>query len=435
MIFVIQTTSAGEKPVRSQDLQAQRAYFHDLAARGILLAAGPFDDRTGGMWLVTASTVEEAISIARSDPLVQAGLERYQVRGWTRVFDPEGRLGTATEQSSSAEASVEASGPLVLPPPEEAFSIVDATDDPAHAELLVRCFASRQIAPEDPARTNYLMLSRARGWRKLLLLYEDAIAGQIEFAPPAATGLPIQGEDLTVIHCLWVLDAYTGLDGSRRLIAACAEANAGCASLATVAYNASLGWLPRSLFERHGFTVVDQLDTGRFCGETPIAAYLMWRPLREGAKPPTWNREQLISGVDFCPAYPWMFGRRLYWGRDYPYRVRLVKEGLRRPEVLEQFPVLATRAADPWTLVELGIPREDLSNAVARIQRALIAEPTYYAYVYGVDLDEMIIVFPYREYRVTKDPKSWADAIRYGKDKGIPPEELDFPPVPLSEDA
>ena len=32
-------------------------------------------------------------------------------------------------------------------------------------------------------------------------------------APPGASGLPIQGERLTVIHCVWVLDAYTGLDG------------------------------------------------------------------------------------------------------------------------------------------------------------------------------------------------------------------------------
>lgn len=434
MIFIIQTSSVGEKPTRRSDKLAQREYLADLAQRSVLLAAGPFDDRTGGMWLVNAETIEEAIAIARGDPLVQAGLQRYQVRGWSRVFDPQQRLGGTTEQSVSAEASPEASGPLVLPPPEESFSVVDATDDPAHHELRVRCFAARQIAADDPARTNYLLLSRTRGWRKLLLYYEDAIAGQIEFAPPGASGLPIQGERLTVIHCVWVLDAYTGLDGSRRLIAACAEQSEGCDSLATVAYNASLGWLPRGLFERHGFTVVDQLDTGRFCGETPIAAYLMWRPLREGATPPTWDRDLLLAGVDFCPAYPWMFGRRLYWGRDYPYRARLVKEGLRRPEVLEQFPVLGSRTVEPWTLVEVGVPREDLNGAVERLQRALIAEPTYFAYVYGVDTDELVVIYPYREYRITKDPKTWAHAVRYGLDKGIPADELEFPAEPLSDD-
>jgi hypothetical protein len=130
-----------------------------------------------------------------------------------------------------------------------------------------------------------------------------------------------------------------------------------------------------------------------------------------------------------------MSGKRLYWGDEYPYRVRVVKEGLRRPELLQQLPVLATRRAEPWTLVELGLPACDLQQAIKRVQSALIAEPTYYAFFYDAgEGDEMIVVYPYREYHVTKDPSTWRDAVRYGLDKSIPEVELRFSPVPLEKD-
>jgi len=43
----------------------------------------------------------------------------------------------------------------------------------------------------------------------------------------------------------------------------------------------------------------------------------------------------------------------------------------------------------------------------------------------------VIIIYPYRDYRVSKDPQTWEDAIRYGLDKGVPKEELVFDPTPL----
>ncbi|MCA9667037.1 MAG: hypothetical protein KC503_15665 [Myxococcales bacterium] len=431
MIFVIVTTADAEHTLSDEHHQLRLEYLDDLARRHVLVAAGPFDDQEGAMMLVRARGMEDAVAIARADPLIEAGLERYEVRGWTDVYDPERRLGDLIDFEPPADRS----GPLVAPLPDASFELVDVTTDPRYAEFRTRCFAAARIEPDDPTRLGFLGLMKAQRWKKLLLLNDGAMAGQIEIAAPEAAALPIRSEALTVIHCLWVLDAYTGLEAGRHLLSAAAEAFPDSEGLVTIAYNSALGWLPRAFFEGQGFAIVDQLDTGRFAGDEPIAAYLMWRPFSEDAAPPTWNREQLRVGIDFCPAYPWMTGKRLYWGEDYAYRVRLVKEGLRRPELLEQMPVVATRRAEPWTLVEMGLPASDLKQAIARVQSALIAEPTYYAVFYEAgDGDEMIVVYPYREYRVTKDPATWRDALRYGLDKQIPEAELRFSPIPLEKD-
>ncbi|MCC6750692.1 MAG: hypothetical protein IT371_23755 [Deltaproteobacteria bacterium] len=433
MIFAIITTTVGDRRIYREHLQAHHDYLAELSDRGVLAAAGPFDDHTGSMTLVEVDTLEDAISIARNDPLVRVGVDRYQVRRWNLIYDAQDRL---EAQGTLPQLRVPPPMPIAPPPSEGAFTVVDATEDPEHADVLVRCFAPETIAAGDPTRHNFLRLARPRGLRKLLLLSDETVAGQLEYAPAGVAGLPIEGEGVVVVHCLWITEAHTGLDGGQRLLAECVEANPEAQSLATVAFTSTLKWLPRSFYERQGFAVVDELETGRFFGDTPIVAYLMWRPLKEGAARPAWVRDAFLGGVDFCPAYPWMVGRRLYWGRDYAYRAIVVQEGLRRPEILEQFPVLATQRVESWTMVQVGFPAADLPRATKLIQAALVEEPTYYAYLYPQEgSDEIIVVFPFREYRVTRDPATWAEAVRYGLDKGIPRDELLFDPSVFHEAA
>jgi len=423
MIYAIVTTTVGDQPDADQRREQER-YLDQLAEDGVLVAAGPFDDNAGEMMLIRAASTADAIEVARRSPRVADGVDRCRVRRWNHIcYDS-----AALDQEQGAEPTLE-----VVAPTEQAYSIIDATDDPEHAETLVRCFARKQIAANDVTRVNFLRGARKRGWRKLLLRHEEELIGQVEFSPAAAAGLPVSG-DTRVIHCLWMRDAYTGLEGGRQLLAACATAAPQPAALTTIAFNPELAWLPSSFFERQGFTPIDKLPTGRFVGNTEVTAYLMWRPLRSDATPPEWDRDRVRAGIDFCPAYPWIHGRRLYWGTDFDFRAVVVQEGLRRPELLEQFPVLGTQKTETWKLVKIGFPRVDLERAVQLIQGALIEEPTYYAYAHAVDSDELIIIYPFRDYRVTSDSESWEEAIRYGLDKGIPREELVFTPFPFDDE-
>jgi uncharacterized protein YciI len=424
MRFVILKTMVGDREAFARHLQAHHRYVESLSRRNLLVLAGTFDDRSGGMLLVEADGLEQAIAIAREDPLVQAGVERYRVRGWTQTFDGEGTPVVDSQQMNLPLQHID-TGPITLPPSAENFRVIDVASHPRHAELMARCFAADEIADDAPARRGYLRQSE-QGLRKLLLLHGDEVAGQIEFAPPEAAGLPIEGKRLTVINCLWVLDAYTGLGGGCHLLAACAE-SVDSSSLATIAFNAAVPWLSRGFFERQGFVVVDQVDTGRFFGNTPLVAYLLWRPLGEGSIPPTWDTPALLDGVSFCPGYPWLYGKRLYWGHHFDYHGSVVWEGLRRPEVINHFPQLARQRVGNWTLVKVGVPEADLPRAVDLLQAALMDEPTYFAHLWSHE--RMVIIFPSMVFEVTRDPRSWTDALQYGLDRSIPREELVFDPV------
>lgn len=423
MIYVILTNTVGDPAAYLQHARAYRDYLERLSSDGVLIAAGPFDDHSGGMMLLRAASMAQANELARANPRVIAGVDRFQVRHWNHeAFDPLG----LEEDGLTAE-----SAPLVSPLRENDemyYEVVDAAQSEEHEETLMRCFAPKQIAADDPVRSNYLRLSRGRGLRKLLLRHEGDVIGQIEIASPQVSALPVEGEGVAVIHCLWVVDAYAGLDAGRQLLAAGANADPNTDSLATIAYNSELAWLPRSFFARNGFITIDQIDTGRFFGDTQITAYLMWRPLREGAGRPSWDRARLVEGVEYCPAYPWMAGKRLYWGHDYAYRAIIVKEGLRRPEVLRKFPVLGSQRVDRWHLVKVGIPAADIERALKLLQGALIEEPTYYCYAYETHGDKLIVVYPERDFRVTRESNSWDEAIGYGVDKGVPETWLVFTP-------
>lgn len=69
-----------------------RAYLRDLKARGILLASGPFDPRSGGALLlrVRDDDVHAALDRVRDDdPFVQTGMAQYEVIPWAPTIGKE----------------------------------------------------------------------------------------------------------------------------------------------------------------------------------------------------------------------------------------------------------------------------------------------------------------------------------------------------------
>lgn len=61
-----------------------RHYEHldRLAAKGQLGLSGAFTDATGGAYVVTAETMEEARAIAAVDPLIASGSSTAAVKEW-----------------------------------------------------------------------------------------------------------------------------------------------------------------------------------------------------------------------------------------------------------------------------------------------------------------------------------------------------------------
>ena len=69
-----------------------REYLKQLKAKGILLAAGPFDPRTGGALLVRVpdGDVQQALSAVRDgDPFFSKGVANYELIAWKPVIGQE----------------------------------------------------------------------------------------------------------------------------------------------------------------------------------------------------------------------------------------------------------------------------------------------------------------------------------------------------------
>jgi uncharacterized protein YciI len=85
-LYVVVTT-----PVTSPEIRPRLLDHLDnqvkLERDGVMFAAGPLFDEGGegpvaGMFVIRASSFEEARKIADSDPLHQAGLRKYTIRKW-----------------------------------------------------------------------------------------------------------------------------------------------------------------------------------------------------------------------------------------------------------------------------------------------------------------------------------------------------------------
>ncbi len=74
-------------------IDAHRAYLKGLKERGILLASGPLDPRSGGALLlrVPDGAVQETLDQVRDgDPFTKAGMAQYELMPWAPTIGTEG---------------------------------------------------------------------------------------------------------------------------------------------------------------------------------------------------------------------------------------------------------------------------------------------------------------------------------------------------------
>jgi len=73
--------------------ESHRAYLRTLKEQGILLASGPMDPRTGGMFLLRvqdATPLADLDTIRNNDPFFKAGLATYEPLVWNVVMGKDG---------------------------------------------------------------------------------------------------------------------------------------------------------------------------------------------------------------------------------------------------------------------------------------------------------------------------------------------------------
>ncbi|HOX40676.1 MAG TPA: hypothetical protein PK263_00610 [bacterium] len=116
------------------------------------------------------------------------------------------------------------------------------------------------------------------------------------------------------------------------------------------------------------------------------------------------------------------------------YHAIVIEESLKNKSVLEQYKILKTKIDGDWHLNILEI--ENIDQAIANIQPAMVAEKPYYWHIYddGTTLD---VIFREKIFHLDPNDKStWREAAEYGAAKmNIPAEQLDFYPARFLDEA
>ena len=87
-LYVVLTKPAGGLDAVKENLQEHLKYQLELEASGAMFAAGPFADDAEqewegeGMVILRARSLEEARSMAETDPMHKSGARTFRVRPW-----------------------------------------------------------------------------------------------------------------------------------------------------------------------------------------------------------------------------------------------------------------------------------------------------------------------------------------------------------------
>jgi ribosomal protein S18 acetylase RimI-like enzyme len=97
------------------------------------------------------------------------------------------------------------------------YKIINITKKKEYKKYLYKCLAPM---PYRRYRNRYEYLQKAipNGFCKKILEYRDDIIGQIEYSPAEVSGLPISGDGIFVMNCIWVLRKAKGHNFGRILL-------------------------------------------------------------------------------------------------------------------------------------------------------------------------------------------------------------------------
>jgi len=190
--------------------------------------------------------------------------------------------------------------------PHTEVRIVDVTEGNPFEKYLYGCLVQIPFK-KYWKRQKYLEAAVSKGFHKKLLVLNEQVVGQIEYAPAEASGFPIEGDNVIVMNCIWVLKKAKGHNFGKQLFADMMESEKNALSFATIALeNHWSPWMKKEQMEKLGFKSLDSIEVTHKTKhkEQPFKIHLMWLPKTKDAKKPTWNKRKLLEGVDFCIAHP-----------------------------------------------------------------------------------------------------------------------------------
>lgn len=68
------------KPINKELIKSHVEHLKELKKQGRLVFCGPFTDYPGGMVIFSAENLEEATTLAKSDPFIASGCKSFEIR-------------------------------------------------------------------------------------------------------------------------------------------------------------------------------------------------------------------------------------------------------------------------------------------------------------------------------------------------------------------
>jgi len=184
--------------------------------------------------------------------------------------------------------------------------VIDITKDIFYEKYLYRCLAPMPIR-RHRKRREYLQAVTEKNFHKKVVALNEAIVGQIEYAPAEASAYPIAGEGIVVMNCIWVLRRAKGHNLGRLLLDDMMRSEKNAHGFATIGLEGHWsGWMKKDHMKWLGFRSIDSIEVThktKHLGEH-FKIHLMWLPGVNGAEPPKWNESRMLEGVSFCLAHP-----------------------------------------------------------------------------------------------------------------------------------
>lgn len=186
------------------------------------------------------------------------------------------------------------------------IKILDITKNDENEKYLYKCLAPMPFR-KYTKRREYLNAAIAKGFHKKLLIFNEEVIGQIEYAPAEASYYPISGDKVVVMNCIWVLRRAKGHNFGKQLFTDMVKNEKNASGYATVGLeNHWSPWMKKWQMEKlFGFKSIESIEVihkhkHREC----FKIHLMWQPTSKNSKPPTWNILKLLEGVYSCTAHP-----------------------------------------------------------------------------------------------------------------------------------
>jgi hypothetical protein len=184
--------------------------------------------------------------------------------------------------------------------------IIDITEKKGYDKYFYKCLAPMPFR-KYKSRQEYLEKAVAKGLHKKLLIVDNAVVGTIEYGPGESCGYPINGENIIVMNCVWVLRRAKMHDFGRLLVEHMVTGERKATGFATIALeNHWSPWFKKDQIERLGFRSVDSIDVIHKTKHRDhvFRVHLMWMPTARRARAPNWNKQELLQGTTFCMAHP-----------------------------------------------------------------------------------------------------------------------------------